>query len=72
MRGGREPFDGRPESSALVPFQLFGTNLSSAFGPNWEGILWRRFSLPHTKSRGSHRKRRNKTFVRGLKKLERH
>jgi len=55
-----------------VPFQLFGTNLSSAFGPGWEGIMWRRFSLPCTKSGGSHRKRRNKTFVQGLKKLERH
>ena len=59
-------------TNELVPFQLFRTNLSSAFGPNWEGILWRRSRQPRTKSGGSHRKRRNKTFVRGLKKLERH
>ena len=31
--------------AALVPFQLFGTNPSSAFGPGGEGTLWRHFGL---------------------------
>jgi len=34
------------DARALVPFQLSGTNLSSAFGLAWEGVLWRSFSLP--------------------------